>query len=424
MNKRVVIIGNGIAGTTAARFIRKASDAEITIISSESDYFFSRTALMYVYMGHLRLQDTKPYEDWFWDKNRIRRIRGYVERVDTELRRLHLGGAGVVDYDVLVIATGSQPNRFGWEGDDLPGVQGLYSLQDLELLEQQTRGIRRAAVVGGGLVGIELAEMLRSRHIEVSFLVREASYMDYVLPPEESEMVNRQIRRHGVDLKLGTEVRRIVANDAGRAGKIQTKSGDDIDVDFVGLTLGVRPNIGFIEDGPIETGRGVIVNDRFETSVDGIYAIGDCAQFRDPETGHKEIEQLWYSGRAHGKTVARTICGRPTSYDRGVFYNSAKFFDLEYQTYGTVEAARPAGLDDHIVSGSGTDDLPERLVRIRYDQATGSVVGFNGFGVRLRHEVCERWIRGGSTIEEVRDGLGLAVFDPEFTRRLVDANAA
>ena len=120
----IAIIGNGISGVTAARFIRKLSDHKITIISAETDHFFSRTALMYVYMGHMRYEDLKPYEDWFWTKNRIDLKRGYVSKINTANKQLELEGQAPLAYDKLIIACGSTPNKFGWPGQDLKKVQG------------------------------------------------------------------------------------------------------------------------------------------------------------------------------------------------------------------------------------------------------------------------------------------------------------
>ena len=94
---KIVIIGNGISGVTAARFIRKWSDHEITIISAESDYFFSSTALMYVYMGHMRFKDTQPYENWFWEKNRINLVKDYVSSVDFSSKTLQLKEKGAFE---------------------------------------------------------------------------------------------------------------------------------------------------------------------------------------------------------------------------------------------------------------------------------------------------------------------------------------
>ena len=182
--KHIVIIGNGISGITAARHIRKRSDHRITVISSETEHFFSRTALMYIYMGHMQYAHTKPYEDFFWEKNRIVLKKARVSSVDFGTSELHFEDGEKMVYDDLILATGSQPNKFGWPGQDLKGVQGLYSFQDLETMERDTNGIAHAVIVGGGLIGIEMAEMLASRRIHVTFLVREEGFWNNVLPKE------------------------------------------------------------------------------------------------------------------------------------------------------------------------------------------------------------------------------------------------
>ena len=171
--KHVVIIGNGIAGITAARHIRKLSNDRITVISDETDFFFSRTALMYIYMGHMEFENTQPYEKWFWEKNRIELKKAWVSSIDFTKKELNFEGEEALKYDQLILATGSQPNKFGWPGQDLEGVQGLFSYQDLELMEKNTKGIKKAVILGGGLIGVEMAEMLLSRNIEVTYLIRE-----------------------------------------------------------------------------------------------------------------------------------------------------------------------------------------------------------------------------------------------------------
>ena len=132
----IIIIGNGITGITCARNIRKInSDATITVISEESKHFYSRTALMYMYMGHMKYENTKPYEDWFWSKNRINLIQATVNHLDTVNKSLKLDDSRILNYDKLVLATGSIPNNFGFPGEDLNGVQELYNIQDLEKME-------------------------------------------------------------------------------------------------------------------------------------------------------------------------------------------------------------------------------------------------------------------------------------------------
>lgn len=110
--KHIVIIGNGISGITAARNIRKNSNDRITVFSSETEYFFSRTALMYVYMGQMKFEHTKPYENWFWKKNRIDLVNGHVDSVDVDNKKLSIKNLPPFSYDILIIATGSRSNKF------------------------------------------------------------------------------------------------------------------------------------------------------------------------------------------------------------------------------------------------------------------------------------------------------------------------
>lgn len=415
MSKHVVIVGNGITGITAARFVRKLSGSRITIISSETDHFYARTALMYIYMGHMRYQDTKPYEDHFWKKNDLDLVRGYVASIDTEAKVVHVADGPDISYDALLLATGSKPNRFGWPGQDLPGVQGLYGMPDLALMERYTSNVDRAVVVGGGLIGIEMAEMLHSRDIPVTFLVRENSYMDYLLPQEESAIINREIRRHDIDLRLATELKSI--HGSIRVEAVETSQDEVINCQFVGLTAGVHPNIDMARASGLETNKGILVNEYFETSAPDVYAAGDCAEFREDGIGSRRVEQLWYTGRAHGKTVAYSLCGLRQRYDRGIFFNSAKFFTLEYQTYGDVLAEpRP---DEHTWSVSHDD----RLLRINYNTSTRRITGLNVIGLRLRHDVCEHWIKHGYTIDQAWKSIRRVRFDTEFDRQLAKLTA-
>ena len=411
--QHIVIIGNGIAGITTARHLRKLSSDKITVISAETDHFFSRTALMYIFMGHMKYEHTKPYEVWFWENNKIELKRAYVKAVDVESNRLAFQDGSTMTYDKLVIATGSKPNKFGWPGQDLKGVQGLYSYQDLELMESNTKGIRRAVVVGGGLIGIEMAEMLLSRNIPVTFLVREKSFWNNVLPAEESAMINRHIHEHGVDLRLNTELDEILADDTGRVKAVRTKEGQLIDCQFVGLTAGVSPNVELLKSSGIELNRGVLVDEYLRTNVNNVFAAGDCAEFRKPIGERKSIEQVWYTGRMMGEALGRTLAGKPTAYKPGHWFNSAKFFDIEYQTYGWVWPEKKADESEFYWEHS----KGKTCLRLRWKSSNGQLVGVNNFGFRLRHQAFDKWFREEKTVHYVLEHLRDANFDPEFYRQ-------
>lgn len=407
----IVIIGNGIAGSTAARYIRKYSDHKIIMISSEGKFPFSRTALMYIFMGHMKQEHTKLYEDWFWSKNRIELIEAYVSQIDADEHCVSLSDGQQFNYDKLIIATGSRPNKYGWPGQDLDGVQGLYHIQDLEQLEHTyKKGIHKGVIVGGGLIGIELAEMLHSRHIPVTFLVREKNFWSNVLPLEESMMISSHIMAHGIDLKLNEELLEIKGHN-NNVCAIQTKnSNENIPCDFVGITVGVSPNISFLQNTNIKTNKGILVNNYLQTSIEDIYAIGDCAELISPMDGRRSIEAVWYTGKMMGITVAQNICNQAQEYNPGIWYNSAKFFDIEYQVYGDIPAQTP----DSIQTIHWQHPSENKSIRINYSKSTNAVTGFNLMGIRYRHAVCDKWIKEKTHIELVLRKLSLANFDPEF----------
>jgi NADPH-dependent 2,4-dienoyl-CoA reductase/sulfur reductase-like enzyme len=172
----------------------------------------------------------------------------------------------------------------------------------------------------------------------------------------------------------------------------------------------VHPNVDLAKASGIPTARGVLVDAGLRTGVDGVYAAGDCAEI---VTGgvRNLVQQVWYTGRMQGNVAADAMAGDEITYDPGIWFNSAKFLDLEYQVYGTVNS--PAAPGEHHLFWKHDDG--RKSVRIVYTD--DGVIGFNLLGVRFRHEVCEAWIREKRGIDFVLDHLGEANFDPEFFRR-------
>jgi NAD(P)H-nitrite reductase large subunit len=409
----IIIIGNGITGITCARNIRKKnSDASITVISEESEHFYSRTALMYIYMGHMKYENTKPYEDWFWIKNRINLIKATVNSLNTENKSVELNDNSILYYDKLVLATGSIPNKIGSLGENFKGVQGLYSLQDLEEMEKNTIDISSAVIVGGGLIGIEMAEMLHSRNISVTMLVRENAYWSNVLPQEEAQLIGNHLQKHGINLKFNTELKEIQTIDQNRVSSILTNAGETIKCQFVGITTGVKPNINFLENSLLEISKGILVNEFLETNIPDIFAAGDCAQFRIVKKGEPSVEQLWYTGKMQAESLANTLCGNREAYDRGIWFNSAKFFDIEYQTYGKV----PPEITDEHESFYWEHENGKISFRANYNKSDRIILGFNFMGIRFRQVIAEQWIREQKEIDYIIEHLYQGWFDPEFSK--------
>ena len=406
----IIVIGNGIAGTTLARQLRKRSQQPILVISKESDYFFSRTALMYVYMGHLKWDHLYPYEKGFWEKNNIDLLRAEVVSINHQNKWIELKDGKKLVYNQLVLATGSIPNKFGWKGQEFKGVQGLYTKQDLERLEAQSDRIKQAVIVGGGLIGIELAEMLHARGINVHFLVREKTFWNNVISPNEGKMIENHIVKHGIHLHLESNLIEIDGDENGYVRAVMTDKREVIPCQFVGLTAGVRPNIDFLKESDLELNRGILIDDYLQTNLPNIYAIGDCAELRQPKSHRRSIEAVWYVGRMMGETLALTLSGKKTMYNPSHWFNSAKFFDIEYQTYGQI-SPNPNKNEEHFTWQYQAKNIQ---IRLAYNPTNYQFLGINSFGIRLRHECFENWLNEKRNVNYVIAQLQHANFDPEF----------
>ena len=310
-------------------------------------------------------------------------------------------------------------NTFGWEGLDLKGVQGLVTKQDLEQLEENAPNKKEcpnAVIVGGGLIGVELAEMLRTRDINVTMLVREDAFWTSALPKPEAEMLSRHIQSHGVTIKHQTNLDKILGDTNGNVRAVLTKeTKEEIPCNVVGITTGVKPNISFLKNSGIETDKGILVNRKLKTNIEDVYAIGDCAQQREPIDSRPAVEAVWYTGRMMGETVAQTICGNPWEYNPGHWFNSAKFFDIEYQTYGWVQPERRRKDFEAQFHWKCKSDL--KCITVSYHKETHQFLGINTFGIRMRHEVFNQWLSEKRDIRYVMQNLKKANFDPEFYKR-------
>jgi NADPH-dependent 2,4-dienoyl-CoA reductase/sulfur reductase-like enzyme len=371
-------------------------------------------------MGHMKFEQIKPYEDWFWEKNRIELVHARVKKVDIQSKKLVLDTGETISYDKLVLATGSKPRFFGWKGQDLRGVQGLFSYQDLQLLEESTpkpyekgHATKKAVVVGGGLIGVELAEMLNTRDIEVTMLVRDGHFWGNVITENEGKWIGKHIEDHGVKLQLKTELKEILANDTGGVAGVLTSNEEKISCQLVGLTTGVEPNIEFLKDSGIEIKRGILVDEMLQTNVPDVYAAGDCAELRKPLPGRKAIEPVWYVGRMMGEVLGKTLSGTALPYRPGPWFNSAKFFDIEYMTYGNVNAKPTESEGQFFWKQEGEN----RFLTLAYEKESGKFIGINSFGIRLKHEFFDLALREEWQVGRVVGHMKLANFDPEFSSK-------
>lgn len=418
-----VIVGNGITGMEAALAVRaREPSAEITLISYEHPHFFSRTALMYVLAGQLSLRDTEPYDRDLYLRLRLRRIHARVLRLEPGERRLILSEGPPVSYDRLLLAVGSKARPAPWKSAEGPGVFTFVTLQDLQGLSTAVKPGARAVVVGGGLIGVEVAEVLKLRGVHTTFIIREPTYFPVALDEAEAAVVARHIRNHGVDVRLGAQVDDLERAPDGRLTGVRLvgPGSEVIPADLVVVAIGVVPNTTFLRDsGIVLADSGAIeVDDQLRTNLPDVWAAGDCANVTWVD-GSRRPEQLWYTGRDQGRVAARGMLGDEVRYRRGTWYNSAKFFDLEYTTAGFLpypSGSLPPGYRSWYQEGAlaGGQPVTQRIV-----VKDGRVVGFNTLGSRWDHNVWLRWIHDRRSLDYVLAHMNESRFDEEFMSAFV-----
>jgi NAD(P)H-nitrite reductase large subunit len=431
---KIVIIGNGVAGVTCAFRLRDLNPScEILIVSKESEYFFSRTALMYVLMNKLNRTDLEPFEREVYRKKQIQLLKAEITDLNSHEKTITANKDTVIPYDVLVLATGARPNFFPWRGLESDaakmngessvdsGIVHFVSMQDLDACEKLIQTTRKAVVVGGGLIGIELAESLQHRGIEVTFLVREKIFWPVALGEEESEIVSREANKHGVNLVLNDELLEVEKDSKGRVSGIKTAKGLSIDCDLLGICIGVRPNVDSFKSATTapQIRRGFIVNEYLQTSLPNVFACGDCAEICTLESNEFDlvpetpglIELFWYSAKRQGEGVAENIFLKPRKYSSPIFFNSSKFFSVEYTTVGDYAAAASSNAS-LVVRGSRKN----AMLRIVFNNKTRRILAINVLGARVDHEQIMQWIDSGLSIESFFQRFRETQFDVEFGR--------
>ncbi|MCB0516803.1 MAG: FAD/NAD(P)-binding oxidoreductase [Chitinophagales bacterium] len=407
----VAIIGNGVSGSTAAIYLRKTNPSlQITLISDESPYFFARTALMYVYMRQLSQQSLQVYPPDFWDKQAISRLHDSVRTIDFSAKKIFFQPTQApLFYDKLLLATGATPRKINCDGNNLNNIFHFYSLQDLEKIEKSTQTPpQNAIIIGGGLIGIEVAEMLYQRNIPVTVLVREEAFWANVLPPQTALLVQKYLQQKGIPFKNQTEVSAFLGDKEGKIRALITQKGEEISCDWACVCIGVRPNIDFLRNTPLHCDKGIVVNDFFQTNIPDVYAAGDCVQFFGT---NKKTESLWYSAKLQGELAADNIAAKARKYAPPIWFNSAKFFDISYQTYGSVNA-KLAPNEKEIYWQHAHKPLSIQLV---YQENNRQFLGVNLIGIRGRQAVYEQFLREKQTIDYVLKNLLLAHYDSEFS---------
>lgn len=344
---KVLIVGGVAGGASAATRLRRLDEKAQIILFEKGPYIsYANCGLPYYIGGEI-----KERENLLVTKPALLRGRFGVDvRTDSEVvaidrqaktvtvKNHQTGETYKESYDKLLLSPGASPKKPDWEGVNLPGIFTIRNVPDTCAVDDFIRetGAKRAAVVGGGFIGVEMAENLTARGLSVTLM----EYQEQVLPPLDPEMaaiVHTHLRQNGVNLALGTAVSGF--EKAGTGILVKTGKGD-LETDLVILSVGVAPDSGLAKEAGLELGIGgsIAVNDNYQTSDPDIYAVGDAIQVRSRLTGQDTLLPLAGPANRQGRAAAESILGRKPSHTKDVLGSSIlKVFQLTAASTGLNE---------------------------------------------------------------------------------------
>jgi nitrite reductase (NADH) large subunit len=340
--KHYVIVGGSAAGMAAAEAIRGNDPrGTIQVLSEEADAPYFRPMLPLIINRQMKIEDIYlqgrgPYQSQ--DINIQLNTR--VVQVDPAARQVHTAEGAIISYDRLLIATGSRPViPPNTQGMDTEGVTNLRSLTAARRLDARAQQSKQAVVLGAGLLGLKTAMALKKRSMAVTLVEKEEEILPWLMEPDGAQRIRRALQDAGVEVVTGATIQTVQAGGQGVCGVV-LDTGRQIDCQLVSVGIGVRPNIGCLQNSGIRVDGGVITDVHTACSAPHIYAAGDAAVTFDSITGHPTVTSLWTNAVEMGRCAGANMAGRPRVY-AGTFgiLNAIQVAGLPFVSMGIVHTA-------------------------------------------------------------------------------------
>jgi NAD(P)H-nitrite reductase large subunit len=331
-----VIIGSGVAAIAAAQAIHEKDTAsELLLISDERAGYYSRPGLAYLLSDEIPEAQLYPLSEADFKRLKVKRVYGRVARIDPQKHLLVFQDQTSLAYNRLLLATGAQAARLSLPGSDLQGIVTLDTLQDARDLLKLARQAHTALVVGGGITALEIAEALLTRKVKTHFFIRGKRFWSNVLDENESRLVENRLKERGLQVHFSTEVREVLGQ-RGKLTGVLTQDGKVLNCDLLVLAIGVLPRTELATAAGLSTDRGILVNEKMQTSAADIFAAGDVAQVFDPVAGKYVLDSLWTPARQQGRIAGLNMAGVAEPYQRTAPVNVTRLADIPITIIGAV----------------------------------------------------------------------------------------
>jgi len=346
MDEKIVIVGAGhAAGQVVASLRQKKHGGQIVLFGDEEHYPYQRPPLSKKFLaGELSAERLYVKPPAFYDHPDIDvRLSTRIAAINTSGKTVTDSAGRVTEYDRLVIATGARVRKLNLQGAELPGVCYLRNIQDVKAVQARMQKHARLVIIGGGYIGLEVAAVAAGAGLQVSVVEMAERVMSRVVAEPVSSFYEAEHRRHGVDLRLATGL----SGFSGRESieQVDLADGTAIDADLVLIGIGVVPNVELAESAGIHVDNGIRVDERCRTSVEDVYAVGDCTNHPNKLLGRQLRLESVHNALEQAKTAASNICGDALEYAQVPWFWSDQY-DLKLQIAGISD-----GYDQTVIRG-------------------------------------------------------------------------
>lgn len=340
--KRYVIIGNGVAGTTAAENLRKNDpNCSIHLLTNELYPLYNRVSLPRFLQGVI-VEQKVMIRDFAWHEQRNIKLltETLVTDVNTDEKVVVTDKGHRLPYDALLVASGGWANPLRVPGaKDVKHIYNFVTLDDTKTIIERMLESRTALAYGGSFIAYELCDGFAVRKLDTTWMMRGPYWLRYSLDSDGGEVVDNIAKKFGVEVIHGDEIESVVPKN-GVPSYVKTKKGREIQTDMIGIGLGITLNTSILKHTLVEARQGVVVNEYLETNVPGVYSAGDVAEFYDPTINQHHTMGTWDNAMAHGRIAAINMAGGHEAYVDVPTYTSP-LFNVNIAVVGTAESNNP-----------------------------------------------------------------------------------